>query len=120
MGRDDLPAEFSGSLDFDALIQMLRQVEGEQVSVVLSGTQPGEAPEAPGVRIELLGELRRRSHALEDTECFSVGESPGLRLPRAEFISAELRTLEGTFYFQVAVRMQGIDFVLGQPDLVGE
>jgi hypothetical protein len=120
MGRDELPAAFSGSLDFDGLIETLRRVEGEQVSVVLSGTQPDEAPGPPGVRIELLGELRRRSHALPDTECFSVGESPGLRLPRAEFISAALRTLEGTFYFQVTVRMRGIDFVLGQPDLVGE
>jgi hypothetical protein len=49
-----------------------------------------------------------------------VGQNPGLQLPRAEFISATSSTFEGQFYFQVAVQMKGIEFVLGQPDLVGE
>jgi hypothetical protein len=31
-----------------------------------------------------------------------------------------LNTFEGTFYFQVMVQMKGIDFVIGQRDLVGE
>jgi hypothetical protein len=121
LSRDELPPDFSGSLDFDGLIRTLGRLEGEKVSVVLGGTQSNEAPGPPGVRVELCGELHRRGpHNLSDTECFSVGDDPGLRLPRAEFVSASLSTFEGMFYFQVAVQMKGINFVIGQPDLVGE
>jgi hypothetical protein len=121
MARDDLPPDSSETLDFDGLIDTLGRLEGEEVSVVLGGTQPNEAPGPPGVKVELFGELRHRPPcALPATECFSVGQNPGLQLPRAEFISATLNTFEGTFYFQVMVQMKGIDFVIGQRGLVGD
>jgi hypothetical protein len=120
MSRYDLPADSSKSLDFDGLIDTLARLEGEEVSVLLTGIEPGEAPGRPGVRVELLGELRRvSSHALPETECFSVGPSPGIQLPRAEFVAAHLSTLDSNFYFAIKVEMRGIDFVLGQPDLIG-
>jgi hypothetical protein len=118
MGREHLPPDFSGPLDFDGLADMLRHLEGEEVSVVV---ESAHVPGTPGTRVEMSGALRRLTgHALAETECFAVEQSPGLRLPRGHFLSATLSTIEGTSYFVIAVRMRGMDLVIGQPDLVGE
>jgi hypothetical protein len=115
MSREELPPDFSDALDYDGLLEVLGILEGKEVSVVFGG-----GPDSLGAQVELVGELHRRPAADPVTAWFRVGSNPGLRLPRGEFVSARLGTLEGTFYFNVAIEMRGMAFVVGSPDLIGD
>jgi hypothetical protein len=115
MSRDELPAEFSGHLDFDGLVAALAHLEGEEVSIVVADERSGDAGPA-GARIEMRGQLHQISqHALPETECFSVGLNPGVRLPRAEFVSASLSTFDVNFYFLIAIQMKRAAHACGWP-----
>ena len=115
MSRSELPAEFSGPLEFASLLRTLDQLNGERVGFQVVNRDESEA----GSRLDLARTLRRRGDATLDGALFAVGEDALLRVSRSDVVGAMLSTYDGNDYFQVVIDLGHATLIIGDTMITG-
>jgi hypothetical protein len=112
MSRRDLPPDCQRSLDFSAVIKTLRLLEGEDVCLFISTI----GADGKSSRIQAIGALTHYHYNW--AEGFAIGEGTRVLIWEPDFVSATLRTDDGTNIFHIVVKLRGLDFVIGDAVVV--
>ena len=111
VSREDrtLPREFSGAITFPDVVATLDLLVGETTCVSVR-SDPRAKP-----FLEAIGELGRSKAQTH----FSIGAHLVLALDEALCREARLVTLEGNFYFKIALMVGGTYLTIGDEEIVG-
>jgi hypothetical protein len=112
MDRSDLPAEFHGPRTFDEAIQTLDALEGDEVTLLVSGPVTSQFS-----TVELTGTLRRLMTA-HSGDAFSIADQPGLYLRRRDFKRAWLATHEENSIVHLTIELMHLTVEVGDPGLL--
>ena len=106
-----LPPDGEHALDFAALVETLRLLEGETVVAAVSGSQMGPTP------LLIKGELRHEGREDDDrTETFCVGDGR-VELHPSSVTEASLYTSDGNEFFQFEIAFDvGVRLVIADPE----
>lgn len=110
--RTDLPPDSRRTLDYRSTVDTLRLLEGEEVCLFISGGPRvldghGEAAS----RIQAKGILRHYEYGW--AEGFAIGDAARVLLYEPDFVGAGLRTFDGTDFFSVAIKLDELEFCIG-------
>jgi hypothetical protein len=105
--KDLLPPDAEDELDYASLIEMLRRLEGEEVCLLMSS---GEV-----WRFQAKGTLRYYDYNWADG--FAIGDGARMLVSELDFVSAKLRTYDGTQHFSIAMRFGEVAYVTGDPGM---
>ena len=115
--RSELPPDCSRSLNYASMIETLKLLEGEELSLFIDGG-PGEYTEsgsgARASRIQAKGMLRHYAYG-GWAEGFALGDGARILLYEPDFISATLTTVDGVDLCWVTIELAEIGFSIGNP-----
>jgi|SRR5271154_132998 len=114
--RDELPKECERELDYHALLDTIRMLEGDDVHLSIAGLAPRVGGEAS--RIGIAGTLRAIGYSW--AAGFAIGEGGRLLLYEPDFVSASLETFDGNDYFSITARFGDVTFLIDDEGRAGD
>jgi hypothetical protein len=111
MGRDELPAEFDGTVGWEELLKLLGSIDGEHVFVTAR---------ANGVQLRTQGLLRAMEVGPSEA-AYELAGATGLpassfSFTRRALMSARLLTMDGNDNFRLLVDSKGLSLVVADAD----
>jgi hypothetical protein len=114
--RDELPEECKRELDYRALVETLRLLEGEVIHLSIMGLESRGG--GTSSRLGVAGTLRNIGYSWAAS--FAIGDSGRLLLYEPDFIAASLLTFDGNDFFRITARFADVTLVIGDESCAGQ